>query len=560
MSRLPNRRIRFLLALFTLAFAAMLGRAFWLQAVQAGTLERLAAEQHHATIELAAGRGTIYDRNGVELAIGEQATTVYANPRQVPDPRAAAAAIGRALELDPEELYPKLADRSRGFVYLKRKADAEKAAAVEKLDLEGIGFLPEERRVYPQGRVGAHVIGYAGLDNRGLAGLELALDRDLAGRAGRRTIVRDPLGRAIDVVGERQAADGRSVTLTLDQGLQGYAENVLRRTVSQWGAKAATAIVLDPRTGAILAMAVEPGFDANRFPQASRDLQRNRAVTDTHEPGSTFKVVTVAAALTEGLVSPKTEFTLQYEIQIADRRIHDAHKRGTERMTVEQILSRSSNVGTVTLALMLGPDRLSQWISRFGYGKTTGLDFPGETGGIVPSLERWSGSTIGTLPMGHGIAVTPVQMAAAYGAVANRGVWTRPHLVTHVTGRRPAKAERRRIISPTVAAQVMKMLKDVVSDGTGPLAAVPGYQVAGKTGTAAKPEGDGYSESRYIASFVGIVPASAPRLVIAVAVDEPHGAIWGGEVAAPAFREIARYALQYLEIPPDGAPPAAVAP
>jgi cell division protein FtsI (penicillin-binding protein 3) len=343
------------------------------------------------------------------------------------------------------------------------------------------------------------------------------------------------------------AEEGRNVRLTLDDTLQSNAQSVLLRTARRWGAKAATAVVLDPTTGEILAMASEPGFDANRFPETSRDVQRNRAVTDTYEPGSTLKVVTVAGALSERLVTPATQFSLEPKIQVADRVIREAHRKQTERLTVAEILSESSNVGTITLAEQLGRERLEGWVARFGFGKKTGIDFPGESPGIMPFY--WSGSTIGTLPIGHGIAVTPVQMAAAYGAVANGGVWIRPSLVAD----RPVK--RRRVMSRHVSNQLMSMLRDVVIEGTGQEAEVQGYQVAGKTGTAAKPDPNGgYSESRYVASFVGVVPASAPRLVVLVTVDEPHGAIWGGVVAAPAFQEIARFALQYLEIPPDGLP------
>jgi cell division protein FtsI (penicillin-binding protein 3) len=551
--RLANRRIRFLLAVFAVAFAAMLGRAVWLQAVQAGTLDRLATEQHDTSVTLPAGRGTILDRTGLQLAIGREATTVFANPRQVADPRAAALAAGKDLNLDPEELYPKLADRSRGFVYLARKTDPERARKLKERGITGIFFTSEERRTYPQGRIGAQVLGYAGLDNRGLAGLELQLDRPLAGKSGKERYVRDPSGRSIEVVESRPARDGDDVTLTLDHTIESYAESVLQRTVGNWGAKAGSAIVLDPRNGEILAMATVPGFDANRYGYVPRDLQRNRAVTDTYEPGSTFKVVTIAAALSTKVVAPSTSFVLPYEIEVADRKIHDSHERETQRMTVAQILSRSSNVGTITVAEMLGQNRLARWIERFGFGRKTGVDFPGETRGIVLPVEKWSGSTIGNVPIGQGIAVTPVQMAAAYGAIANGGVWVRPHLVKRIGSRPVGGIERRRITSRPVSSQVMAMMQDVVNEagGTGALARLEGYSVAGKTGTASKPEQGGYSESRYVASFVGVVPASAPRLVVLVSVDEPKGAIWGGVVAAPAFQEIARYALQYLEIPPD---------
>ncbi len=550
--KLANRRIRLVLAVFAFAFAAMFMRAAWLQGVRAGSYERLAAGQHRVTIVDPGGRGAIFDRTGVQLAIGRQATTVFANPRQIRDPKATAAVVARALKLDPQEVELELADRSRGFVYIARKADAERAKILKKAGIVGLGFVNEEQRVYPLNHVASQVVGYAGTDNHGLAGLELGLEGLLSGKPGEETVIRDPSGRAINVLDSTAAHEGHNVTLTIDHTIQAQAESVLRNTIDRWNAKAASAIVLDPRTGDVLAMAVERGYDANRFPIVPKDRQRNRTVTDTYEPGSTFKIVTVSAVLSEGLVTPQTSFTLPYEIHVADRVIRDAHPRGTERMTVDQILSYSSNVGTITLAEKLGAARLSEWISRFGFGHKTGIDFPGETRGIVPGLEQWSGSTIGTLPIGHGIAITPVQMAAAYGTVANDGVWLQPHLVDRVGSKDRPKVAARRILTRRVARQVRRMMEDVVIEGTGQEAQLPGYTVAGKTGTAAKPDASGgYSTSKYVASFVGFVPARNPRLVILVTVDEPGTAIWGGVVAAPAFQQIAGYDLQYLEIPPD---------
>ncbi|HEU0305204.1 MAG TPA: penicillin-binding protein 2 [Gaiellaceae bacterium] len=550
--RKSDRRIRLLLVLLLAVFGVSLARATWLQTVRAANLSELASSQQHETVTIPAGRGAIVDRMGVQLAIGEEAVTVYANPRQVTSPRAVALAAAKTLGVDADALYPQLLDKSKGFVYVMRKADAERAKALQRRGLAGIGFLREEQRVYPQGGVAAHVLGYAGTDNRGLAGLELQLERTLAGRSGRETFVKDPFGRVLNVVESIPERPGRDVFLTIDHAIQANAESVLRSTVSQWGATRATAVVLDPQTGGVLAMAVAPGFDANEYASTAADRHRNVAVTDTYEPGSTFKLVTVAAALSEGLVSASTPFTLPYGIQVADRVVHDAEPRGTETMTVAEILSRSSNVGAITLAQLLGPERLGRWIERFGFGERTGVDFPGESPGIVLPVERWSGSTIGNVPIGQGIAVTAVQMAAAYAAIANGGVWTAPHLVDHLSGRSSAKPQRRRVLSAPIAAQVLRMLENVVSEGTGTLAAVPGYSIAGKTGTAAKPdETGGYSTSDYVASFIGIVPASRPRFVILVSVDEPRGAIWGGVVAAPAFKRIADFVLQYLEVPPD---------
>jgi cell division protein FtsI (penicillin-binding protein 3) len=551
-NRLVNRRIRLFLAVLTLGFAGLLLRAMWLQGVRAESLSRLAQTQHRQVVTLPAERGTIFDRSGVELALGERATTVYANPMQIVDPRRAAQAVERTLGLDADRVYPSLADRSRGFVYVDRQADPAQAAALQRLKLPGFGGYPEERRSYPQRSVAAQVLGYVGVDGTGLSGLELELDRVLRGRTGQETIVKDPAGRVIDVQRRRVEVPGRNVYLTLDHTIQANAEEVLRETVRTWHAKSATGIVLDPRTGAILAMAVQPGYDANRYPSTPADLQRNRTVTDTYEPGSTFKLITVAGALSERIVAPSTRFTLPSELHVADRVIHDAEERGTVNYSVAQILAHSSNIGAVTLAQMLGKTRLAAWINRFGFGRTTGVDFPGESPGIVLPPDRWSGSTIGNVPIGQGIAVTPVQMAAAYAAIANRGVWSRPHIIDHVSGGGRPSLHRRRLVSPRIAGQLMTMLKDVVAEGTGQYAAIPGYQVAGKTGTAQKPDSHGgYATGRYVASFVGAVPASRPRLVVLVTVDEPRGAIWGGVVAAPAFQEIARFDLQYLEVPPD---------
>ena len=552
MNRLVNRRIRLLLAVLTLAFGGLLIRATWLQGVRAESLSRLGRTQHREAVTVPAGRGTIYDRSGVQLALGERATTVYANPMHVTNPRRAATAVERTLGLDADRVYPTLADRTRGFVYVARQADPAQAAALQRLKLPGFGFYAEERRNYPQRMVGAQVLGYVGIDGDGLAGLELEFDRELAGRPGEETVVKDPSGRVIEVERERGEVPGRDLFLTLDHSIQANAEQVLRDTVRRWSAKSASAIVLDPRTGAILAMAVQPGYDANRFPAVPRDLQRNRTVTDTYEPGSTFKLITVAGALSERIVAPSTRFTLPYELQVADRVIHDAEERGTINYSVRQILAHSSNIGAITLAQMLGRTRMSSWISRFGFGRTTGVDFPGESPGIVLPPAKWSGSTIGNVPIGQGIAVTPVQMAAAYAAIANRGIWSRPHLVDHLEGGGRPSLYRRRLVSAPIAGELMTMMKDVVAEGTGQFAAISGYQVAGKTGTAQKPDSHGgYATGRYVASFVGIVPASRPRLVVLVTVDEPRGAIWGGVVAAPAFQQMARFDLQYLEVPPD---------
>ena len=551
--RQANRRIRLLLATFVLVFAGTLARAVWLQGVHAAALGRMAERQHHESVVIPAGRGTIFDQTGVQLAIGEQTTTVYADPRQLVDARSVAVAAHRILGVDANTLYPALLGKRTSFVYIQRFADSKLAATFLKKGFTGVNGYPEERRSYPQRSVAAQVVGYAGTDNKGLAGLEVEYDKQLAGKAGKQTIVRDPFGRAINVVSATPEREGHSLVTTLDHTIQANAEAVLRQTVAQWHARSASAIVLDPSTGAVLAMAQAPGYNANNANRVSLDLQRNRAITDTFEPGSTFKLVTISGALSTGLVRPETRFTLPYSIPVADRIVHDAERRGTETLSVAQILSHSSNVGAVTIAEKLGAPALAEWIRKFGFGKQTGIDFPGESPGQVLPLDQWSGSTIGHVPIGQGIAVTAVQLAAAYAAIANGGVWVQPHLVERIGGSRVQKIARRRVVSPAVDAVLKAMLTGVVDEhgGTGNAAAIAGYTVAGKTGTAQKPGPGGYTTGKYVASFVGMVPVAHPRLVVLVTVDEPQSQIFGGVVAAPAFAQIAKFDLQYLAVPPD---------
>ena len=551
--RRANRRIRLILATFVLVFAAALGRAAWLQVVHAATLGRQAQRMHEETTTTPAGRGSILDRTGVQLAIGEQDTTIYADPHLVTDPRGVAVAAQHILGVDANTLYPQLLRKSTHFLYVARFADPKLADRFLAKHFLGINSYPEERRAYPQNTVASQVVGFAGTDNKGLGGLELEYDSKLAGKPGRQTIIRDATGQAIDVISAVPEHQGSDVFTTIDSRIQANAESVLRKTIVDWRARSASAIVLDPRTGAILAMAQAPGYDANQASKVPFATQRNRAVTDTYEPGSTFKLVTIAGALSGGLVTPTTKFRLPYSIHVADRVIHDAERRPTETLSVAQILSHSSNVGAVTIAKKLGAPELMRWIQRFGYGKTTGIDFPGESPGQVLPLDKWYGSTIGNVPIGQGIAVTPIQMAAAYGAIANGGVWVEPHLVERVGGRIYHSFKRRRIVTPSIDRELKTMLTGVVDEhgATGNAAAIPGYSVAGKTGTAQVPGPHGYTGGNYVASFVGMVPVKKPRLVILVVVNEPTRAIFGGTVAAPAFAEIAKFDLQHLGVAPD---------
>jgi len=554
-----NRRIRLLLVVFTVAFGAMFARAFWLQTVEAAHLSHLAKSQQQQTQTVPADRGTIYDRTGVQLALGEQDTTIYADPQLVHNARGIALAAHTILGADANSLYPALKNKKLQFVYVKRFADPTKAALFLKKSFAGIASYPEELRTYPQGDVAAQVLGFAGVDDTGLGGLELQYNRKLAGRPGRQTIVRDPTGQAIDVISSQPVQEGSNLFTTIDHTIQAQAEKVLRETVSHWGAQDASALVLDPATGEVLAMAQTPGYNANNTSNVARyaaGLLRNRTVTDTYEPGSTFKLVTLTAALTDKLVTPKTRFTLPYRLQYAgcaQCSVHDAEYRPTVRYSVAQILSYSSNVGAVTIARKLGPERLQSWVQKFGFGSLTGIDFPGESSGYVLPLPEWSETTIGNVPIGQGISVTPIQMASVYAAVANGGVWIQPHLVDRVGGRSPESWKHRRLMSASVDREIKAMLGGVVNDpgATGNEARIPGYTVAGKTGTGQVATAHGYSSTNYTASFVGMVPASHPKLVVLVKVDDPRGSIFGGVVAAPAFAAIAKFDLQYLEVPPD---------
>jgi cell division protein FtsI (penicillin-binding protein 3)/stage V sporulation protein D (sporulation-specific penicillin-binding protein) len=511
----------------------------------------MATAQTRATVPLPAGRGAIFDAVGTPLALGEQATTVYVDPTAVTQPRTEAVTAARILGLKRGVVLRALSTHGTHFVYVERKAPPDKASLLAKRNLAGFHFYGEERRTYPQGSVAAQVLGYAGVDNNGLAGLELELNSELTGIPGQETILRDPFGHTLDVQNVQPAKPGKDVFLTVDHRIQANAEQVLRATVAKWHAKSATAIVLDPHTGGVLAMATEPGYNANNYPQAfAQGITANRAISDVYEPGSVFKVVTIGGALAEHLVTPQTSFLLPYSIHVADRVVHDAEIRPTERMTVAQILQRSSNVGAVTIArTKLGETRLKEWIHRFGFGEQTGIDYPGESAGLLPSY--WSGSTIGNVPIGQGISVTAIQLASVYAAIGNNGLWIQPHLVDHVQGVVTPAPRTRRILPRPVDRQLLAMLKGVVSDaGTGAAAEIPGYTVAGKTGTAQKPGPNGYMPGQYDATFIGMVPARSPRVVVLVTVDEPRGAYYGGVVAAPAFAQIATFDLQYLEVPP----------
>ncbi len=539
-----EKRIGALFAVF-LALLLLAGlRSTWLGTVRGADLKSRAVAQQVEDVSVAARRGTITDRNGVELAVSEDSITVYADPRVVKDPAGTASKLAPFLGTTYQILLGKLSDRSKGFVYLARKLPLEKGTLVQKLKMPGIGTTEEPRRVYPQGTLAAQLLGSVGVDNYGLSGIEQSLEKKLHGSDGRRRIVNDALGKPVSIVDSKRAQSGSDVQLTIDANIQERVESVLAGVGQTFKPKGATALVLDPRTGSILALANWPPVDPSQPGAAGYETQ-NRAVESNYEPGSTFKAITVSGALEDKLITPQTVFNLPITLQVADRQIKDAEDRGPESLTTAQILAQSSNVGAVKIGMRLGITRFDRWVRKFGFGSSTGIDLPGEQSGIVPRPKDYSGSSIGNLPIGQGLAVTPIQMAAAYEAIAAGGITHTPHVI------QGDPAPGRRVISQKTSTQVSRMLEGVLSaGGTAEEAQVPGYTLAGKTGTAEKAIKGGYSKTAFVASFIGFAPARNPRLLVAVMVDEPQGQIYGGLVAAPAFEKIVSFALPYLRIPP----------
>jgi cell division protein FtsI (penicillin-binding protein 3) len=548
-----TRRIGLLFVLFLALLTVGALRSLYLAGVKGGSLKRLAASQQLKVQTIPALRGDITDRNGVDLAVSEPADDVAADPQLLSNPLAAAAKLAPLLHQTQQQLFDKLANRASGFVYLARALPDSRAQALLKAGVPGISATPVNRRVYPRGPLAAQLLGLIGTDGDGHAGLEFTDNRILRGQDGTRRTIADALGHPISISDVHPAEPGQSIRLTLDANIQSRAEDVLRAVGAVYQPKDASAIVMDPRTGAVLAMASWPRVDDNPGDSFSPADQQNRAIGFDYEPGSTFKVVTIAAALQGGVVTPDSSFDLPPQIQVADRSIHDAEPRGYETMTTSQILARSSNVGAITIALRLGRPTFNTWVHRFGFGAATGVDLAGEERGETLPLSQYSGSSMGNLPIGQGELVTPLQMATAYAAIANGGILRPPRVVASVDGRPTPAPRGHRIVSPAVAAELRTMLQGVLAPGgTASEVSIPGYQLAGKTGTANKvdPTTGLYSDTRYVASFIGFAPAQDPKLLCAVVVDEPQGAIYGGTVAAPAFGQIMAFALPYMGIGP----------
>ena len=509
-------------------------------------------------VVLPAERGAIVDRNGVELAMSTRRRTVWADPQSVRDPAGAARALAPLLRQSEASLRERLTANG-GFVYLARKVADPVADAVAALAIPGVALLDEPKRVDPAGALAAPVLGQVGLDDEGLSGLELQYQNQLAGSDGTLLVEKDPAGRDIasGVHELRSAARGAQLVLTIDRALQFETERVLSEQIVASNAKGGIAVVMDPRTGEILAMANLVAGAGGSAPVPSAD---NMAVTRVYEPGSVNKMITVSAALEENVVRPTDTLVVPDHMGVADANFRDSSPHPTQVMSVEDIVAQSSNVGTIMIGQRLGKARIDSYLRAFGLAGRPGLGFPGEAQGILPDPDDWSGTSIATLPLGQGVAVTALQMLTAYNTVANGGVYVAPSLVTRVVDdhgkahdvRRP---EPRRVVSEDTARAMTGMLEQVVTDGTGTSAAVPGYRVAGKTGTASKPrEGAvGYEAGAYVASFAGFLPAESPRLSAIVILDEPTP-YYGGVVSAPVFSQLAGYGVRLLGVPPTAAP------
>ncbi|HWH32793.1 MAG TPA: penicillin-binding protein 2 [Egibacteraceae bacterium] len=565
-----RRRLTVMLAGYLVLTLLMSWRLVSIQVLQSEEYQSLAARQTHRDIELPARRGRLYARDGEPLAMSLEAATVYANPRVYErngiDPSFIAATLAPLVDRPLLDVMRALT-KDTSFSFVARQLPREVGEQIEALKLPGIQLLSEPRRVYPSDGLAAQTIGFAGVDNQGLAGLEAQYESVLAGKPGRMWLERAPRGLTIDH-GSREvepSVAGTDLVLTLDREIQHATERALADAVAEHGAVGGSAVVVDAESGEVLAMASAPTYDPARIDGSDEYARRNRVVTDVFEPGSVNKVITAAAALEAGLVRPDEVFTVPDTFPVAGKRFKDSSPHETKPMTFAQIMEESSNVGTIQVALRLGEERMYRALRAFGYGERTGLGFPGESAGLLWPTEDWSGTSLPTISIGQGVSATLLQVAQVFGVIANGGEWVEPLLVRGEVGpdgmlRQGETPKRRRVVSRETATQIAAMLSAVVEGerGTGTRAAVPGYRVAGKTGTAQKASTTrrGYEDGAYIASFAGFAPADNPRLVAAVMLDEPD-TIYGGVAAAPVFSEIMSFALGHRRIPPSDAAAAA---
>jgi cell division protein FtsI (penicillin-binding protein 3) len=555
-------RIIFLSCLLCFCFVLVLGRMFQLQVLKKEQLYKLAARQQHTQIPLVPKRGTIYDSRGNELAVSIEVDSVYADARKVTEVEKTARELAAILEIDRQELKQRLKNH-RSFEWVQRKISPKEVEQIKELRLSGVSFLRENRRFYPNSQLAAHLVGFVGLDSKGLEGIEFQYDALLNGANQVWTTARDALGREIAMgkTSFEKEDHYRNVILTIDKPIQHITETELGRGVEKWGAKGGMAIAMDPWSGKILAMASFPTFNPNQFIQYRSKSWRNRALSDVFEPGSMFKAFLAAAALEEQVVRPSDSFFCENgSYKVYDRTIHDHSKHGY--LTFQQIIKFSSNIGASKVGEKMGKERLYRYISAFGFGEKTRIGLPGEGKGIVHHPRYWSPVALDTISFGQGVSVTGVQLATALSAIANGGSLMKPYVVEKITNEKGEVVQSfkpetiRKVISEETARKVRMLLKAATEKGgTGEGAVPAGYEVAGKTGTAQKVDSlmGGYSDDRYVSGFMGYAPADAPKLVVLVIVDEPQGNSYGGVVAAPIFKTIMEKALPSLNVIPKGA-------
>lgn len=565
-SSLSVRRFWATNAVIAFLFIIIAYQFLQLTVIRRSALQDVANKQHKLTIEIPPLRGQILDRKGQELASNLKVPSIYAVPRIIPRDYAESLSqeMARILRMDSFYLFQKLT-RDKSFVWIKRKVTEDEAAPIRKWHIPYIGMIEEYRRFYPQGDLMAQVLGFTDVDNVGLEGIELTLNKELQGRPGRRVTKRDALGREVRAFEEKTipVIHGNKVSLTIDHYIQYLTERALERAYMQWKAKGAMAIVMEAKTGKILAIANRPSHNPNQAKSSSPESRRNRAITDMYEPGSVFKIVAASAALNENKVTPETVFFCENgKYNYGYKVLRDVHAYGN--LSFEEVIIKSSNIGTVKIAAKLDPDVFNHYIELFGFGRATGIDLPGEAPGFVRPPQQWSKTSPYNIPMGHEIMVTPIQMMAAMAVVANGGTLVKPYIISKVEDQAGVLLKqnlptiKHQVMRPEVAQTMQRILYRVVEEGTGKSARIPGIPVGGKTGTAQKvlPGGKGYSHSNFISSFYGFGPAEAPELVMGVVLDDPKPKYYGGTVAAPVFKEVMEAALISMGYIPKTAKPA----
>ena len=544
---------------FFIAMAAVTSRAVYLQVYRSPWLSQKAFSQYEKSLTTPAKRGIIYDRNLREMAVSIDVTSIGAFPAQIKSHQEAAKALAGMLKINTRRIQRKLAS-GKSFVWIKRQSTAKETKAVKELQIPGIDFVSEYNRYYPHTTLAAQALGFTGIDGAGLEGIEFYYDQLLKGNRRNSRIIKDALGNGFNAENRHEVNNsGHNLILTIDNNIQFITESALQEAVDQYSAQNAIAVVMQPRTGAILALAHYPLFNPNAYTNFDKSYWRNRAITDPIEPGSIMKIFSAAAALEYGNVSPNTIFFCENgSYKVGKNVVHDVHEHGW--LSLQQIIKYSSNIGAVKVGEKVGRENLYQSLRDFGFGAKTGIDSPGETTGSLSHYSRWSEIDTGAISFGHGISVSAIQMITAVSTIANDGVLMKPYIVWKTINQNghPANVfkpqKQRRVISARTAAIVKRIMMTVVSDGgTGVKAAIDGYSVCGKTGTARKIGEDGkYSNRKHIASFIGFTPADKPEIAIVVIIDEPKKQYYGGIVAAPVFKKIAQQILNYLNVPPDG--------